>query len=518
MTVAPTISAVFIVKDEEAVLASALESVRWADQVVVYDTGSTDGTVQIARGLADTVVEGHWDADFGAARNRAIEHATGEWVLVLDADEVFVGDPVNVRRRLADPESCLWTVVIESEVGDSGASTSIASVRLFRRADFHYAGALHEQVVPRRADVTVRIDGMPNATIRHSGYRADVVDDKDKRERNLAIARAELTAVEDDPEAPVTRVAITRANLARSLVLASHYTEGLELGAAVVDDADLPDGARTQLAEVMVDAAEILGDHAAVEGWLAVWRTADRSAVWALAREARVLALRGDARATLDVLDRLPTTTVDPTGRRFVKHEIAAVTVWAHVTAGDLRAAVRVVREAARAGYTSIAPHDLVRLFLGTGRDLTPLVDSLRGDAWRAYALWCVRAPGEESLHLLTAMADARPDDVTALLSGAALAPQLALEPLAEWAARVRRGGLGEHCPLVRVATDGDVEPVRRSLAAAMAVGIYGDDRALPALEDALGRVAPQDEAALLAQLDVLTPGLVVREASAVQV
>ena len=96
----PTVSAVLIVKDEEDVLEASLESVQWCDEIVVYDTGSTDGTLDIARRLATTVVEGYWDADFGAARNRALEHATGEWVLTIDADEVLDADPVSLRRHI----------------------------------------------------------------------------------------------------------------------------------------------------------------------------------------------------------------------------------------------------------------------------------------------------------------------------------------------------------------------------------------------------------------------------------
>ena len=66
-----TVSVVMIVKDEEAVLAKSLESTTWADQVVVYDTGSTDATREIAARYSDTVVEGYWDDDFAGARNRA---------------------------------------------------------------------------------------------------------------------------------------------------------------------------------------------------------------------------------------------------------------------------------------------------------------------------------------------------------------------------------------------------------------------------------------------------------------
>lgn len=104
-----TLSAVLIVKDEEEVLERCLSSVAWADEIVVYDTGSTDRTVEIARRFTETVVEGYWDEDFGAARNRALAHATSDWIMVVDADEVMVGDPESVLRRLAVGTANLYT-------------------------------------------------------------------------------------------------------------------------------------------------------------------------------------------------------------------------------------------------------------------------------------------------------------------------------------------------------------------------------------------------------------------------
>ena len=97
---APQISAVLIVKNEEAVLDECLAALHWVDEIVVYDTGSTDATREIAAKYTDCVIEGFWDDDFAGARNRAIEHATGEWILTVDADEVFTGDDQRLRAAL----------------------------------------------------------------------------------------------------------------------------------------------------------------------------------------------------------------------------------------------------------------------------------------------------------------------------------------------------------------------------------------------------------------------------------
>src|SRR5205823_1109121 len=82
------LSVCLIVKNEERFLAQSLKSVREiAQQIVVVDTGSTDRTVEIAKEFGAEVHSFTWCDDFSAARNVALEHATGDWVLALDADE-----------------------------------------------------------------------------------------------------------------------------------------------------------------------------------------------------------------------------------------------------------------------------------------------------------------------------------------------------------------------------------------------------------------------------------------------
>jgi len=82
-----TISAVVITKNEEAVIRRCLESLAWVEQIVVVDSGSTDATVEICRELGATVhTTDDWPG-FGPQKNRALDLATGEWVISLDADE-----------------------------------------------------------------------------------------------------------------------------------------------------------------------------------------------------------------------------------------------------------------------------------------------------------------------------------------------------------------------------------------------------------------------------------------------
>ncbi len=82
-----TLSVVIIARNEASVIARCLESVAWADEIIVLDSGSTDGTPDVARKLgAKVTIAADWPG-FGAQKNRALDLATGDWVLSLDADE-----------------------------------------------------------------------------------------------------------------------------------------------------------------------------------------------------------------------------------------------------------------------------------------------------------------------------------------------------------------------------------------------------------------------------------------------
>ncbi|MHB8146865.1 MAG: glycosyltransferase family 2 protein, partial [Vulcanimicrobiaceae bacterium] len=85
------ISLCMIVKNEERFLAQCLRSVADAvDEIIVVDTGSTDGTIEIAKSFGATVIERDWRNDFSWARNESIKPATRRWILFLDADEELV--------------------------------------------------------------------------------------------------------------------------------------------------------------------------------------------------------------------------------------------------------------------------------------------------------------------------------------------------------------------------------------------------------------------------------------------
>lgn len=80
------LSVILITKNEAANIRPCLESVAWADEIIVVDSGSDDGTVEICRELGAKVFEHDWPG-FGRQKNRALGYASHEWVFSIDADE-----------------------------------------------------------------------------------------------------------------------------------------------------------------------------------------------------------------------------------------------------------------------------------------------------------------------------------------------------------------------------------------------------------------------------------------------
>jgi glycosyltransferase involved in cell wall biosynthesis len=80
------LSATIITRNEEARIGDCLESVRWADEIIVVDTGSADRTLEMCHKYTPHVYSRPWEG-YAPAKNAALELATGDWILSLDADE-----------------------------------------------------------------------------------------------------------------------------------------------------------------------------------------------------------------------------------------------------------------------------------------------------------------------------------------------------------------------------------------------------------------------------------------------
>ena len=188
------ISACYIVKNEERNLPRSIESLKSAvDEIIVVDTGSTDKTIEIAESYGAKVIETTWQDDFSAPRNLAIENATGDWIIFIDADEYFV-KPNKVRsaiEKLSDTEAIfMLRVDIDDDNGGKELNRDFY-LRAFRNADYlRYKGLIHENVENiNGGGFNYKMAG-DDLILYHTGYSATKADSKLRR--NLAILQTEI--------------------------------------------------------------------------------------------------------------------------------------------------------------------------------------------------------------------------------------------------------------------------------------------------------------------------------------
>lgn len=187
-----------IARNEAEFLEGCLQSVQGVvDEIVLVDTGSTDATPQIAERYGAKVIQTEWQNDFAAARNIALQHATGDWILVLDADERLTPESKQaILNAVRHPQFVGYYLEILNEIRE-GDYFAHRLVRLFRRLpSARWEGAVHEQIIPSLVADKRRIATVA-AQILHLGYRKEVMHNRDKAQRNIEILEREL---QHDPD------------------------------------------------------------------------------------------------------------------------------------------------------------------------------------------------------------------------------------------------------------------------------------------------------------------------------
>ncbi len=145
-----TISLCMIVKNEEAVLARCLSSVKKAvDEIIIVDTGSTDTTKAIARRFTNKVFDFKWIDDFSAARNEAFSKATKDFQMWLDADDVFPEEELKKLielKKVIDTDIDMVTMKYYTHFDAQGNPLNISTRgRLFnRRNGYKWEDPIHE--------------------------------------------------------------------------------------------------------------------------------------------------------------------------------------------------------------------------------------------------------------------------------------------------------------------------------------------------------------------------------------
>lgn len=221
----PRVSLCMIVKNEARLLADCLKSARpIADQLIVVDTGSTDQSPAIAKAHGAEVYHHPWEGDFSKARNQSLSYATGDWIFILDGDELIDGESLDHFRALDlgpnAPEAYRFQVLnFTTDRALPEEAGLISQVRLFKNKPQHkYGGIVHNQLQDQ--DTGQQLLG-PDVPVRilHYGYTPTVWAAQNKDDR-LSLHES---AVQSNPDSPFLRY-----NYGNHLKILGRHAEALE--------------------------------------------------------------------------------------------------------------------------------------------------------------------------------------------------------------------------------------------------------------------------------------------------
>ena len=304
------VAAAILVKDEARTIIRCLDSIRDSvDEIVVIDTGSTDGTLELVQGYADSrlkLIQHEWRDDFAEARNAGLVNVESDWVLWLDADEYLHAEDIAAVREVAGLFTGMGQAVIVRPVVINwleGNQTFISydTSRMFPTGQgLRFWGRIHEQIGGDREDERFL---RPAVRIRlyHDGYLPEVVGRKNKPSRNLRMLTKQLEDTPDDPS--------TWLFYARETLLSGDVSLGIERLNHALEVANRhPEFARTAevltwLIQAHLKQSQFAQAEAACEALLA--RELDFPDTWYYKAYLRALRIQGEIQALDQDLKRM---------------------------------------------------------------------------------------------------------------------------------------------------------------------------------------------------------------------
>lgn len=205
----PLLSIGMIFKNEIRCLERCLKSLLPLQEaipceVIMADTGSTDGSREVASHYADILFDFPWINDFAAARNAVMERASGKWYLTIDADEYLdkdIAELVNFLKSSSKNHELLCAVVqrnYETLEEDTKYSDFLAVRLVCMSTKLRYQGAIHE-AWPFEEKGLSDVRGLLHTILHHDGYASvDSEQAKEKKQRNLSLLRKRLEKHPED--------------------------------------------------------------------------------------------------------------------------------------------------------------------------------------------------------------------------------------------------------------------------------------------------------------------------------
>ena len=498
------VSLCMIMKNEEEELPLVLTSAAGlADEIVIYDTGSTDRSVTLARELGARVIEGYWDEDFSRARNEALKYCSGEWILWLDADEAVHGDKAALRARLARERIFdAYAVAIEclEGTGLSGRMAFVAS-RVFRRQRCRWYGPVHEQVGDLDSETSPPTTNCSELRILHRGYTNLKAQSKDLIERNLRIARQAVA----DPEVEHSRALY---DYGRTLV------QSEDPSAAVAPLRQAAELTKVQMVRrsalrTIFDVYLSLAQYDQASAVIAELRPELTKPLIADVMEVRLFLAKRDFAACLEAVDRLPFTETDEDGFEVGRASLAWAKAQALDALGRPDEAADVVLDALRThGQIDLGLGTLVRLLAQAGRSVAEVAEKARPESMAVLVAAASLLAPEQADETLAAFAERYPDRLEPLAAACEVASKLSVPRAMWWSNRLRRAGHAEMCPLLAIVRDETLEPSFRLLTAAGGYLSFRDQRLVPPARAVLGSMASGDRPMAIEQVAGISPDL----------
>ena len=255
-----SISACAIMKNEISHVEAWLDNVRgFAQEIIVVDTGSTDGTNEfLAKQFDVKLISYEWQHDFAQAKNVALQEATGDWLVFTDADECFY-QPQNIIEYLEqlDKKSTSIEAIfcpidnIDADSNNEIINSDVVPRIIRNHVGIKYMGAVHEQLTKGREpwqDIKYVVADR-NLAIRHTGYSTKVIPFK--HQRNYEIL-CQVMGKSNKPE-------MYYGFLSESLLGMEKYQQALEYAILAMESPYQPTIQKERFAQVAIESMDKLG-------------------------------------------------------------------------------------------------------------------------------------------------------------------------------------------------------------------------------------------------------------------
>lgn len=204
--------------NEEELIEKAISSVLpVAKEVIVLDTGSADRTIELSKMAGAAVHQIQWSEDFSLVRNKLIELAENPYILMLDADEQYVGDGSDLAAYINSCTLRAGRVKLINQL-DHGDRTETFICRIFPNNNrYSYRGRIHEQLMEGKqpaAGINTEIAFV------HYGYEKAQIEKKQKTARNINMLMKELNQNPEDP--------YLMYQIAKTLYVAQEYEKAVD--------------------------------------------------------------------------------------------------------------------------------------------------------------------------------------------------------------------------------------------------------------------------------------------------